>query len=221
MIPRLHIITDDEVLARESFLALARDVLSAGGRRVALHLRGPGSEGGFLYRLARDLLMPARDSGALLFVNDRLDVALALDLPGVHLGQRSLPCDVARGLLGQNGLLGVSVHGEREAKEVGEVADYLLVGTLFATPSHPGGVPGGVRRIREVRGVTRLPLLGIGGITPDRIAEVVAAGAHGVAVRGGIWDSPDPGLAVGVFLRGIEDEKGSGGAPSSWDGRTE
>lgn len=219
MIPRLHIVTDDEILARESFIAQARAVLGAGGPAVALHLRGPGWEGGGLFRLARDLRSPAEDSGALLLVNDRVDVALALDLSGVHLGQRSLPSHVTRGLLGSDRLLGVSVHREREAEEAGGSPDYLVAGTLFATASHPGGVPGGVGRIREIRGVTRLPLVGIGGISPARVFQVLAAGAHGVAVRGGIWNSPDPATAVGVFLERIEDWRNFAGAPLEPDGR--
>lgn len=203
MIPRLHIITDDEILSRRTFPGQAREVLAAGGEGLALHLRGPRSQGGFLFRTASELMDSAGAAGARLLVNDRLDVALALRLPGVHLGQRSLPPRVARGLLGPDGLLGVSVHGREEMPPWEEDVDYLLVGTLFATPSHPEAVPGGLERMESLRSLTSLPLVGIGGISPDRVSPVLAAGGHGVAVRGGIWNAPDPVEAVGVFLDGV------------------
>lgn len=214
MIPALHVITDDEILGREGFLFRAREVLEAGGKGLALHLRGPECQGRFLFDLARKLASPARASGAKLLVNDRVDVAmaLALALEGVHLGQRSLPVPVARSLLGPGKLVGASVHGPEETRMVGEGADYLLVGTLFATPSHPQAIPGGLERLRSIRNLTPLPLVGIGGITPHRVSGVLSAGASGVAVRGGVWDDPDPAAAVGVFL-----DAGEGRAEGSGD----
>lgn len=205
MIPPLHIITDDEILVREGFASQAAAVLRAGGKRVAFHIRGPRSEGRFLYDLASRLLAGARASGATLLVNDRVDVALALGLDGVHLGQRSLPGAMARDILGPEKLLGLSVHSEGEAQDAGEGLDYLMVGTLFDTPSHPGARPGGLRRIHQVSAGTGRPLVGIGGITPQRVPRVLEAGAAGVAVRGGVWDAPDPAAAVGVFLREVEE----------------
>lgn len=216
MIPALHVITDDEILGREGFLFRAREVLEAGGTGLAMHLRGPGCQGRILFDLARKLANPARASGAKLLVNDRVDVALALALEGVHLGQRSLPVPVARSLLGPGKLVGASVHGREETRKVGEGADYLLVGTLFATPSHPQAIPGGLERLQSVRNLTPLSLVGIGGITPDRVSGVLSAGASGVAVRGGVWDNPDPAAAVGVFLDALE-----GGAEGSGDAGAE
>ena len=201
MIPRLHLVTDDEVLHREGFLSQAAEVLEVGGGEVALHLRGPRTEGRVLFSLALALLEPARRFGGVLLANDRVDLALALDLRGAHLGQRSIPVEVARDLLGADRWLGLSVHNKPEAKEGEEGgADYLLVGTIYPTPSHTHTEPGGIARILEIRHVSSLPLLAIGGVTPGRIEEILSAGAHGVAVRGGVWDHEDPGAAVEGYL---------------------
>ena len=207
MIPTLHIVTDDEVLRREDFISRAARVLEAGGADVALHLRGPRTTGRVLYSLARALKETAHASGSTFLANDRVDLALALGLSGAHLGQRSLPPEVARKILGPHQLLGLSVHGGEEAREgLSGAVDFLLAGTIFPSASHPEGAPGGVARIREIQGVTQVPLLAIGGITPEKVGEVLAAGAHGVAVRGGIWDAGDPTAATRVYL----DELGKG-----------
>lgn len=206
MIPPLHIITDDEVLARRAFLSLARDLMDVGGGAVALHVRGPGTTGRALHSLCEALKGPAKASGSPLLVNDRIDVALALDLPGAHLGQRSLPPQEARRLLGPARLLGRSVHGVEEAREgsMGAV-DFFLVGTIFPSASHPGGPTGGPERIRELEAPDHPPLLAIGGITPERVGKVLGAGARGVAVLGGIWNAPDPSAAVRVYLEALRE----------------
>jgi len=209
VIPALHIVTDDEILSRDEFVSRACGVLEAGGGDVVLHLRGPRTTGKVLYSLARALKDPAESCGGMLLANDRVDLALALDLPGTHLGQRSLPPEVARRILGPHRLLGLSIHGVDEAREgLGGSVDFFLAGTIFPSPSHLEGAPGGAARIREIRGVSNVPLLAIGGITPKRVGEVLEAGAHGVAVRGGIWDAGDPIAATRVYL--VELEKGRG-----------
>lgn len=193
MIPALHIVTDDEILCRPDYLSLGEGILEAGGYGVALHLRGPGTSCSVLHSLAVVLKEVAVRSGSRLLVNDRVDLALGLDLAGVHLGQRSLPPSVARRLLGPDRILGLSVHGMGELVEgAEEILDYLIAGTVFATASHPGRSPGGLARIREIRDMSLLPVLAIGGITRDRVPEVLDAGAAGVVVRSGVWDAPDP-----------------------------
>lgn len=202
MIPPLHVITDDAILNRAGFLSQARELMAAGGSGVALHLRGPGLVGRRIFELAKALRPDCRETGCMLLVNDRLDIALALDLPGAHLGQRSLPPGVARKLLGPARTLGLSVHGRREAEggKKGEV-DFLVVGALFPTRSHPERKAGGVGRLREIGELNPPPMVGIGGITPPRVGEVLDVGAVGVAVRGGVWETPDPAAAAGVYLR--------------------
>jgi thiamine-phosphate diphosphorylase len=112
---------------------------------------------------------------------------------------------VARGLLGDRGTLGLSVHGSQDVVGLEEGSlDFLIVGTIFSTASHPGRPPGGTGRLEEVSGVTGLPLVAIGGITPQRVREVLSAGAFGVAVRGGIWDAEDPIAATRGYLMELE-----------------
>ena len=225
VIPRLHVVTDDQVLGRPDFETRAREVCevletrepadrggvdrggvggSAGGS-VALHLRGPHTTGRELIRLARVLCEPAAACGVTLLVNDRLDVALAVEVAGVHLGSRSVPPTQARRLLGANRLLGVSVHSESEAAEATESgADYLFFGPVFETPSHSGVAARGAELMGRVASRVDLPVVGIGGVTPERAAAVITSGAHGVAAIRGIWDAPSPADAVQVYLDAVE-----------------
>ncbi|MEC7847437.1 MAG: thiamine phosphate synthase [Gemmatimonadota bacterium] len=206
VIPRLHVVTDDQVLARPDFATSAREVCEAlETREVALHIRGPHTSGRTLTRLARILREPAAACGVTLLVNDRLDVALAVEASGVHLGSRSIPPTEARRLLGGGRLLGVSVHSESEAVEATRSgADYLFFGPLFETPSHPGTAASGAEVVDRVLSRVDLPVVGIGGVTPQRAATVIASGAHGVAAIRGIWDTPSPREAVQVYLDAVE-----------------
>ncbi len=203
MIPRLHVVTDDGVLAREDFQARALEVLEAGGP-IVLHLRGPHATGRRLVELAGALREPAAAFGAKLLVNDRVDVALCLGLDGAHLGRRSLPPDEARGLLGPDRLVGASVHGVKEAVEAARGgADFLYVGALWATPSHPDETPAGAQLIRDVAAAVSVPLVGIGGVTPERVPAILEAGGHGAAVISGIWNVPSSGDAVQAYLQAL------------------
>lgn len=199
-LPRLHVVTDDEVLGRPGFTELARSVLSVGGERLALHLRGPGASAARLHGLSRALRIAAREVGALLFVNDRVDLVRVAGLDGVHLGRRSLPPEVARQLLPEGRWVGVSVHGDVAARAAARGADYLVVGTVFATRSHPGRAGAGPELVRLVCTVTSLPVFAIGGVTEERVAELLVAGAQGVVVSSGIWGAADPRAAVLDYL---------------------
>ncbi|MDT8342665.1 MAG: thiamine phosphate synthase, partial [Longimicrobiales bacterium] len=117
----------------------------------------------------------------------------------------SLPPAVARALLGPAARIGVSVHSADEARDAADARsrtpDFLLVGTLFATPSHPDRPGAGVGLLAEV-GAARpgLPLVGIGGVDPGRLPQLRAAGAHGCAVLRGVWDAASPAAAVERYL---------------------
>lgn len=212
-VPRLHLVTDDRVLADPAFLQAARDVLTVSGPDVALHLRGPGTTGRTLFRLAADLVPRARSAGAWLVVNDRVDVAASVGASAVQLAGRSLPVAEVRalqrrGLLAPELAVGASVHDPDEAGGA-TAADWLVVGTLFGTPSHPGRPGAGPGLVTRVGRATALPLVGIGGISPDRVAAVLAAGAHGVAILRGVWAPPggSPARAVKGYLQAIDDAR--------------
>lgn len=200
-IPRLHVVTDDAVLADPAFSARARGLLLQGGAGLALHVRGPRTPGGTLLRLAAPLAAAAAEAGALLVVNDRVDVALASRAVGVHLGRRSLPLAEARHLLPSGVLVGVSVHGAGESAEAqAGGADWVFVGSVWATPSHPDRAGGGPALLRAAaEAAPGVPLLAIGGVTPARVGEALRAGAHGVAVIRGIWYAADLEAALGEY----------------------
>lgn len=206
MIPRLHLVTDDGILERSGFLSDVEQALAGAQAPVAMHVRGPGLAGRFVHERARQLSALVASGGGVIVVNDRLDVALTLAGVGAHLGQRSLAPSVARRMLGPRRLLGLSVHNLTEAVEVvSDDVDYLMVGNIFRTSSHPDREAKGPGLIEEIARVTSLPLLAIGGLTPGRVEEVMAAGAHGVAVRSGVWDAEDPTSAVRDFLAALGD----------------
>jgi thiamine-phosphate pyrophosphorylase len=204
-LPALHAVTDDAVLARPDFLPLALAVLAAGGADVALHLRGPGSGGRSLYELAEPLARAAGRNGALFVVNDQVDVALAVGAGGVQLGRRSMLPPDARRILGDGPLVGVSVGSTAEIWDAARGgADFVLAGSVYATATHPGREGIGLEGLGEM---TRLgvPTVAIGGVTPERVAEVRAAGARGVAAIRAVWDADDPARAVARFLEAWKD----------------
>jgi thiamine-phosphate pyrophosphorylase len=158
-----------------------------------------------LYDRVESLLEVARETGGALVVNDRVDVALTLPVAGVQLRETSLPVDVARRLLGSTRWIGASVHGAGRARDAeAQGADYLVVGTVFATPTHPDRSGRGPAFLADVLRGTALPVLAIGGVTAERAKELRETGAYGAAVLGGVWRSPDPAAAVRTYLIALE-----------------
>jgi thiamine-phosphate diphosphorylase len=163
---------------------------------LALHARGRALSGREHYDLAARLSAhpPAR-----LFVNDRLDVALATRATGVQLGSGGLAPEAAR-RLDPAWWIGMSVHDLDEARAAETAcADYLLVGPVYPTATHPTRAPLGARRFAEIARLG-IPTIAIGGVTPERTAELRAAGAYGVAAIRALWDAGEPGTAVRAFL---------------------
>lgn len=207
-IPPLHLVTDDAVLHRSDFHSVAGELLEAGGERLAFHVRGPGCTGSRIHDLTGALAPVAETSGSRLFVNDRVDVALALGLNGVHLPQHSLPAGVARDLLGSGPLIGVSTHIGVEVVEASKGgADYVFVGPVFETASHLGVEGRGLDAVTDAVEVG-LPVIAIGGVAVSNVVDVLAAGAAGVAVIGGVWGAPHPRDAVIRYLDALDRETG-------------
>ena len=197
-LPRLHAITDERIARRPDLDTVAQLLAAGGGAHLAFHARGRGLSGLDHYELAVRLSAcpPAR-----LFVNDRLDVALAVGAAGVQLGQGSLPPADAR-RLNAGWWIGKSVHDLREAEAAhAGGADYLLVGPVFPTATHPDRAPLGSARLKEIVGLG-LPVVAIGGVTPERIPELVAEAAiHGVAAIRALWHAADPADAARRMLQ--------------------
>lgn len=198
-VPPLHVVTDDAVLASPRFVERATEVLRAGRDGLALHLRGPRTSGRALHGLACALVPVAREAGALLLVNDRLDVALVCGADGVQLGARGIAAEDARRLIGAGPLLGCSVHSLAGAAAAARHADFLLVGTIYASRSHPGRPPAGAALLRSLAG-TGPALVAIGGVTAAKLPEVRAAGAWGAAVLRAVWEAGSPAAAVEELL---------------------
>lgn len=195
-LPRLHAVTDERV-SRLPDLAVRAGALASAG--AALHARGHSLSGREHLALAR--LLGTATAGRV-FVNDRLDIALAVDAAGVQLSGLGLTTGDARRLRG-DWWIGVSVHTPEEAAAAqGEGADYLMVGPTFATPTHPEARPLGVEGLARF---TRLgiPVVAIGGISRANARSVMAAGAHGVAMIRALWDAPDPARAAQEIMKEI------------------
>jgi thiamine-phosphate pyrophosphorylase len=212
-LPRLHLVTDDWVLASSDFVRRVERAIVGGasGPGFALHLRAPGTGGRRLWEIGCALLPLCQEAGVPLLVNDRIDLALVLGADGAHLGRRSLPPSAARSLLGAEVLLGASVHGVEELTEVlgrcgngGAIAggvDFVLAGSAFATTSHPGRTPIGIEGVRAiVEGSGGIPVLAIGGIHRDRVTAVMSTGAYGIALLSSVWNAGDPGEVVAALL---------------------
>jgi thiamine-phosphate pyrophosphorylase len=158
--------------------------------------------------VALDLRRQAGKAGVTFLVNDRLDLALAVEADGLHVGQDDLPAAVARRLLGPPMILGVSTHSVEQAIQAqADGADYVAVGAIYQTSTKENPELVGLELIRAVRPLIRRPLVAIGGITPDNVDPVIRAGADCVAVISGICGAPDPAAATRRFLERIRAAK--------------
>jgi thiamine-phosphate pyrophosphorylase len=176
------------------------EALQAGA--PAVQLRAKEASARDLAAMARSLLPAVRAAGALFFVNDRLDVALAVGADGVHLGPDDIPVKDVRSVVPEDFIVGYSTDDPNEAARAeADGADYLGSGTVYATSSKsdPGEVIGASGLQRVVEAVS-IPVVGIGGITPARAEDVAATGASGTAVIGAVMAATDPGLAVRTLM---------------------
>ena len=144
-----------------------------------------------------------------LIINDRIDIALAVDADGVHLGQEDMPIKTARKILGPDRIIGLSVNEPREInEETFEFADYLAISPVFSTATKPDITqPWGLEGLRRARGLTDLPLVAIGSMTIEIAKEVVLAGADSLAVVTAIVSADDPAEATRTLVKGVKEGK--------------
>jgi thiamine-phosphate pyrophosphorylase len=207
-VPRLYIITDRHATGGRPLGAVVRAALAAPVPRaeLAVQLREKDLGGAALTALARELRAVTAEAGVALYVNDRVDVAMAVGADGVHLGGGSLPAaDVAR--IAPALAIAVSAHDGAEiaAAAAAPGVRFAVFGPVFETPSKialgaPLG-PGALRAAAAAAG--KLPVLALGGVSPDRTAECVRTGAYGVACIRAVMASPDPAATVCDFFRGF------------------
>lgn len=204
MIPRVHLVTDAEVLRHPAFLDAAGSVLRCCGVHCALHLRGHGMSGAALHALGQQLAGTALRTGSWLFVNDRIDVAMAVRANGVQLGSRSLEVRAARALLGAGARIGVSTHGAAEVVQAEiDGADFVLLGNIYETRSHPDRRALGTQEIERAAARTALPIIAIGGVGAVHAESLARAGAYGIAVLGGVWHAADPADAAAEYVAAV------------------
>lgn len=202
----LYAILDPAASGGRDLVAVLRAVVAGGGRIV--QLRDKSSPIRTLLPLARELRSLARDLGVTFIVNDRLDLALAVEADGLHVGQDDLPAAVARRLLGAGRILGVSSHSLDEAIRAEALgADYVAFGSIFPTRTKSEFTLVGLDLLRQVRQNITKPLVAIGGITLENVREVIRAGADGAAVIGAISTARDPEEATRQLLEAVRQAK--------------
>jgi thiamine-phosphate pyrophosphorylase len=192
--PRVYPITDTHLSGLSHAQQVAR--LVEGGASL-IQLRDKHAAPREFYRDAADALQIARSHNARLIINDRVDIALALRADGVHLGQTDLPVEAARGLLGQDAIIGFSTHNAEQAQlAISLPVDYIAFGPVFATSTKQNPEPvAGLEGLRKASGalassVPPLPLVAIGGITLSNLSEAIEAGASSLAVIGALLADP-------------------------------
>jgi thiamine-phosphate pyrophosphorylase len=200
---RLLLVTDRLQTRGRPLLRVLASALAAGVLAIQLRERDLSSRE--LLRLAQQVHQLTTASGAQLLINDRVDIALALDGAGVHLRANSLPVATARKILGVRRLLGISTHSvEETVRAEGEGADYVVLGPIYETPSKTMyGAPLGVHRLEEACRLVRVPIIGIGGVTAARAGEIRRAGAFGVAVVTAVLGAGDVECATHELLDAV------------------
>jgi len=192
----LYVITDRQQTGGRPLVEVIEAALRGGVRAVQLREKDlPPRE---LYPLAQEIQRLTQRYDARLLINDRIDVACAVNADGVHLTTTSLPTAVARQLLGPKRLIGVSTHNAAEARAAEEGgADFIVFGPVFYTPSKaPYGEPVGLEALRTVRAAVTLPIFAIGGVKRANLDDVLAAGADGIAVISAVIAADDPTAAA-------------------------
>ncbi|MDX9710680.1 MAG: thiamine phosphate synthase [Trichloromonas sp.] len=197
----LYLITDRRQVPGGDLVSSVQGALRGGVR--AVQLREKDLSARELLPLARALRTLTREFGAKLLINDRIDVALAAEADGVHLGGHSLPVAEARALLGPTKLIGLSTHHQEDiSRAARDGADFVTFGPVYFTPSKaPYGAPVGLDALRQACADAPLPVFALGGVNAGRIPELTSAGCRRAACIGAILASPSPDNAARDLLR--------------------
>lgn len=196
----IYLVTDEGCLQGKALLDCVREALEGGVTLV--QYRAKTASSAEMYAEALQLKALCDSFNVPLIINDRLDIAMAVGAAGVHLGQDDLPCAVARRILGEEYLIGVSAHNPTEAKAaLQSSADYLGCGAVFGTATKADVKKLGTEGLEAICKAKGLPVVGIGGVTADNYREVRAAGADGAAIVSGILAQPDIRATVRAIAR--------------------
>jgi thiamine-phosphate pyrophosphorylase len=202
----LYVIVDTGYLGSKDARDISLRLLEAGVKII--QLRSKNLDKKQVLEMAAWMKTQCRQAGALFIVNDYLDVALAVQADGLHIGQSDLPSAVARRLIPITMLLGVSATSVVEAQTAArEGADYLGVGAIFSTSTKAESQAMGSRSLTQIKTICKVPLAAIGGINAQNITEVMRAGADSACVISAVLGAPDPGAAARRLINIIEDLK--------------
>ncbi|KDN27436.1 thiamine monophosphate synthase [Vibrio fortis] len=196
---KLYLVTDDQ-----QDLATLEHVVEqgvAGGVTMVQVREKHGDVRAFIERAQRVKAILS-GTGVPLIINDRVDVALAVDAGGLHLGQSDMPAEIARQLIGEDKILGLSIENEQQLKEAEHLPiDYIGLSAIFATPTKTNTKKHwGVEGLKSALETTKLPIVGIGGINESNIPELMATGVHGLALVSAICQADDPKAAAQHLL---------------------
>lgn len=207
----LYVITMEVLTVGRNHLDVAKAALEGGAS--VIQFREKAKTTSEMYQVALNLKILAAEYGIPLLIDDRLDIALAVDANGVHLGRQDLPLPIARKILGPDKVIGASAKNVQEAiKAEREGANYLGVGPIYLTSSKAdSGEPIGWRVLGEIKKAVKIPIVAIGGITADKVKEVLEAGADGVAVISAVAGAADMKTTTAELLSSIRKIKGSRG----------
>jgi thiamine-phosphate pyrophosphorylase len=203
-IGRLHLLTDTVLQTRYSHVDLTRLAIAGGADTIQLRQKSGTTRE--MIEVAREMKRVCAAAGVTFIVNDRVDVALAADADGVHLGQDDFPIPRARTLLGEDRVIGGSAGTLEEAlKCQSEGADYIGFGPVYTTTSkHDAGPASGLSLLTKVMARVSLPVIAIGGITAENAPEVMASGVYGIAVISAVCCQLDPEEATKTLRRAME-----------------
>ncbi len=197
----LYLVTDRSQTRGRDLLSVLEQALDGGVR--AIQLREKDLSGKDLFVLAEKTQRLCERYDASLLINDRIDVALAVDASGVQLGKSSLPVAVARDLLGAARLIGASVHSPEESRSAeADGADFIVFGPVYFTPSKAAyGAPQGIAALKKIVEMAAVPVYAIGGIKAENVAEVRRVGIRGVAFISAIMNAAMPKEAAQTMTR--------------------
>ena len=186
----LYLCTDRELMSCKTVEESVEKAIAGGAGIVQLREKNCTSRE--FYELAKRVLKITRANNVPLIINDRVDICLAADADGVHIGQKDLPCEIARRILGEEKLIGVSAALPEEAiKAENDGADYLGVGAVFSTSTKKDTRPVTPEIIKEIRRAVTIPFVVIGGVNKDNIISLSGTGINGAAVVSAVVAQPD------------------------------
>ena len=203
-IGRIHVLTDTALQSHFSHMELARLAIKGGADTIQFRQKTGATRE--MIEIVRQLKQLCLDSGVTLIVNDRIDVAIAAEADGVHLGQDDFPIPLARKLLGESSIIGGSAVTLEEAQKcLAEGADYIGFGPVYPTTSKADAGPvTGIKLLKQAVEAIPLPIIAIGGISVENAPEVMQAGARGIAVISAVCCQEDPEQATRALFNALK-----------------